>query len=89
MNSLENIGENETQPGEGARLDANDANIKNTCETNIDSENGKDLIEIPVDYMFPSYIVFILSVPFAAESDRTDLFRLDEKWKVKGEGTRK
>ena len=42
---------------------------------------------MPPDYMFPSYVVYVLWGPFAPASEQLDLLRTDNKTKTKGDGS--
>ena len=63
-------------------------NNKNSCEANIDFEDSEDIITVPDDYMFPSFIVFILWGMFASLRNCLDLLIIDDNYKVKGKETR-
>ena len=43
---------------------------------------------MPSDYLFPSFMVFVLHGPFVPVSDRLDINLIDNKDKKRGEGTR-
>ena len=56
---------------------------------NIDDKSCEEEdLEVPVDYIFPSFFVFIMYGPFVPKDDRLSLFIIDNKNKKKGDGAR-
>ena len=66
------------------------ANENSDSDSDDDSEMEDDEIDsdVPLDYLFPSFYVFVLYGPFVSPSNRLDINLVDNKGKKKGEGTR-
>ena len=59
------------------------------CDKNLDDKSCEEEdLDVPLDYIFPSFFVFVLYGPFVPKDDRLSLFIIDDKNKKKGEGTR-
>ena len=63
---------------------------KSSTDIDISSEDesNQEENEIPSDYLFPSFYVFVLHGPFVAAGDQLDINLIENKDKKKGEGTR-
>ena len=67
-----------------ASMDAEDSSYQNID----DKSSEKEDVEVPADYIFPSFFVFILHGPFVPKDDRLSLFLIDDKSNKKGDGSR-
>ena len=57
-------------------------------ESKSDEENDEDSTDVPPEYLFPSFFVFVLYGPFVPPSDQLNSSVIDNKNKNKIEGTR-
>ena len=57
-------------------------------DSEIDEDASESDTDVPLDYLFPSFYVFVLYGPFVSPSNRLDINLVDNKGKKKGEGTR-
>ena len=61
---------------------------KNNDESNCNEDSDEDTTDIPSEYLFPSFFVFVLYGPFVPPSDQLNINLIDNNAKKKGEGTR-
>lgn len=66
---------------------ASDGKITECMDSDSD-EAEKVCVDIPQEYLFPSFFVFFVYGPFVPASDRLDILLIDNKDRKKGEGTR-
>lgn len=65
-----------------------DDNSENDGYDGRETEGDDSDSDVPLDYLFPSFYVFVLYGPFVPPSDRLDINLVDNKKEKKGEGTR-
>ena len=72
----------------GDKDDSESKENDNEEESSGDKSTESDVLEvIPSDYIFPSFIVFVIWGPFAQPDNRLEILLIDDKDKSKKEGT--
>ena len=57
-------------------------------ESKSSQDSNEDNTDVPPEYLFPSFVVFVLYRPFVPLSDQLNMNLIDNKDNKKGEGTR-
>ena len=80
--------ENEVNVSKSNKNDASDGEYTDNDDSHSDEEEKECVVDIPQEYLFPSFFVFVVYGPFVPASDRLDILLVDNKDRKKGEGTR-
>ena len=80
--------EEEDGDGKNDESKADDSDNEDNEESNSEDDDDEKSVDVPKNYFFPSFFVFVAHGPFVPPDERLEIFLLDNKDKKKGEGTR-